>query len=175
MHSLTQATPFPRMDRLPAHSGRYALWLAGAVLLVTLSIISSQNITPAEYAYAGVLLSISIQAYLSWTRARNIRTPVWALVCAAHFVFYGLAIFGPLRKSPSAFDHGSDVPDSAIATAMLVGIAGLLSMATGRMAIMHFASCKNFRLSLLETGPHTHFRIRALLVLGTVANLLRVP
>src|SRR6266851_4088058 len=164
MHYLTQASPFSRRGLLTAHSGSYGLWLAGAGLLATLSTISSQNISPAEYAYAGVLLCISIQAYISWSRERTIRIPAWALVCAVHFVYYGLAIFGPLRRSPSTFDHGNDLPDSAIGTAMLVGIAGLLSMAMGRMAAMYFAIRKTFRLSLLETGSHTPVRIRAVLV-----------
>ncbi len=175
MHSLTQATPFPRRDRLPAHSGRYGLWLAGAVLLLTLSTISSQNITPAEFAYAGVLLSISIQAYLSWRQAGNTRIPAWPLACAVHFVFYGLPLFGSVRVSPSLFDRGNDLPESAIATAMLVGIAGLLSMGIGRMAAMKFAMRKTFRPSFLEMGTHTPVRIQALLVLGTAANLFGMP
>src|ERR1700728_2197680 len=106
MHSLSQATPLPTRGHLPAHSKGHLFWIVGAVLLVTLWTISSQNITLSEFVYAGVLLSISIQAYISWSRTRTTRIPVWALVCAAHFVFYGVAIFGALRKSPSAFDHG---------------------------------------------------------------------
>src|ERR1700687_5094855 len=109
MHSLTQATPFPRRHHLPARSKGHLLWLVGAVLLVTLWTISNQNITLSEFVYAGVLVAISIEAYLSWSRARTTRIPVWALVCAAHFVFYGVAIFGALRQSPSASDHGSDL------------------------------------------------------------------
>jgi len=175
MHSLTQATPLPTRGRLPAHSKGHLLWLVGAILLVMLSTISSQNVTQTEFAYAGVLLAISIQAYLSWSRAHNIRIPVWALVCSAHFVFYGLAIFGALRRSPSAFDHGSDLPDSVLATAMLVGVAGLLSMGTGRMAAMHLAMRKTFRLPFLEMSTHTPARIQVLLLLGTTANLVGVP
>lgn len=173
MHSLTQATPFLRGG--PTHPRRYLLWPAGVVLLVTFSTISSQNITAIEYLYAGVLLAISIQAYLSWSRARNIRVPVWALVCTAHFIFYGVAIFWATRKSPSAFDHGSDLPDSMLATAMLVGIAGLLSMGAGRMAAMNFARHKTFRLSFLGTTTHTPARIQALLLLGIAANVFGVP
>ena len=173
MHSLTQATPFPR--RGPTHPRRYLLWPAGAALLVTFSTISSQNITLVEYLYAGVLLAVSIQAYLSWSQARNIRVPVWALVCTAHFIYYGLAIFVAPRKSPSTFDHGGDLPDSVLATAMLVGIVGLLSMGGGRMAAMNFARSKNFRLSFLGTGAHTPARIQALLLLGIAANIFGVP
>jgi hypothetical protein len=173
MLSLTQATPFPRSG--PTHPRRYLLWPAGGVLLVTLSTISSQNITAIEFVCAGVLLAVSIQAYLSWSQARNIRVPVWALVCTAHFIFYGLAIFGALRRSPSAFDRGRDLPDSVIATAMLVGIAGLLSMGAGRMAAMNFARRKTFRLSFLGTGASTPARIQTLLLLGIAANFFGVP
>src|SRR5882762_6497363 len=137
MHFPTQATPFPRRRHLPARSKGHLLWLGGTVLLVTLWTISNQSITLPEFVYAGVLLAISIQAYLSWSEARTTRIPVWALVCAAHFVFYGMAIFGALRQSPSAFDHGSDLPESLLTTAMLVGIVGLLSIAAGRMAAVH--------------------------------------
>jgi hypothetical protein len=153
----------------------YLLWPAGAVLLAVLSTFSSQNITLGEFVYAGLLLSISIQSYISWSRTSKIRIPVWALVCITHFVFYGLAIFGARRSSPSAFDHGSDLPDSVLASAMLVGIAGLLSMGAGRMAAMNFAMRKTFRLSFLETGAHTPARIKVLLLLGTAANLFGVP
>src|ERR1700730_11416438 len=99
MHSLTQVTSSPRRVRTDA--GRLLLWFSGAALLLTLSSVSSQNITPSEFVYAGVFLAISIQAYISWRRVRNIRVPVWTLVCVAHFVFYGLAIFGAQRNSPS--------------------------------------------------------------------------
>jgi hypothetical protein len=174
-YSSSQATSFLRGGRLQAHSGRYLLWFAGAVLLVTLWSISSQNITPVEFVYAGVLLAISIQAYILWSRARHSRIPVWALVCAAHFVFYGMAIFGALRKSPSSFDHGSDLPDSVLTTAMLVGIVGLLSMGAGRMATMHIAGRMTFRLPFLETSAHTPARVQTLLLLGTGVNLVGVP
>jgi hypothetical protein len=128
-----------------------------------------------ENLYAGLLLAVSIQAYLSWSQVRNIRVPVWALVCTAHFIYYGLAIFVAPRKSPSAFDHGGDLPDSVLATAMLVGIAGVLSMGAGRLAAMNFARSKTFRLSLLGTGTHTPARIQALLLLGIAANVFGVP
>ena len=151
------------------------LWPAGTVLLLALAGISSQDITVTQFVLAGVLLSISIQAYISWSRARSIRIPVWALVCAAHFVFYGLAIFGALRKSPSAFDRGGDLSDSVLTTAMLVGIVGLLSMGAGRMAAMHLVGRKTFRLPFLETRAYTPARIQTLLLLGIAANLFGVP
>ena len=173
MHFLAEAAPFPRKGQTSVR--RYLLWLAGAVLLVTLSRISDQNITSAEFVYAGVLLAMSIQAYISWSQARNIRIPVWALVCAAHFVFYGVAIFGALRNSPSAFDHGRELSDSVLSTAMLVGILGLLSMGAGRMAVMHLAGHKDFRLSLLAKSTPTPARIQVLLMIGTVVNVFGVP
>ena len=160
---------------MPARSKGHLLWLVGAVLLVTLWTISNQNITLSEFFYAGVLVAISIQAYLSWSRARTSRIPVWALVCAAHFVFYGVAIFGALRQSPSASDHGSDLPDSVLSTAMLVGLVGLLSMGAGRITAMRLFGRRIFRLPFLETSIHTPARIQVLLLLGTVANLLGVP
>ena len=148
MDSLAQASPFPR--RGPAHLRRYLLWPAGGVLLLMLSSVSSQNITPLELFFAGVLLSISIQSYISWSQARKVRVPVWTLVCAAHFIFYGVAIFGALRTSPSIFDRGGDLPDSVLTTAMLVGIVGLFSMGAGRMLAMHLIGHKAPRLPFLE-------------------------
>src|ERR1035437_1400158 len=173
MHFLAEAGPFPRKGMTDLR--RYLLWPAGAVLLVTLSQITNQTVTSTEFVYAGVLLAISIQAYISWSQARNIRIPVWALVCAAHFVFYGVAIFGALRTSPSAFDHGSDLSDSILTMAMLVGIVGLLSMGAGRMAAMRLAGRKTFRLPFLETSSPTPSRLQVLLLIGTVANLFGVP
>jgi hypothetical protein len=175
MYSLSQATPFPAKGRLRAPASRHLLWLASAVLLVMLWTISSQNVTLSEFVYAGVLLALTIQAYISWTRAGTTRIPVWAFVCAAHFVFYGVAIFGALRQSPSAFDHGNDLPDSVLATAMLVGIVGLSSMGAGRMAAMHLFERKIFRLSFLEASAGTPARIQTLLLFGIVVNLLGVP
>src|ERR1700722_10646 len=130
MHSLAQATSSPRKVATNARS--HLLWPAGAVLLGTLWSISSQDVSPTEFFFAGALLALTIQAYISWSRARITRIPVWTLVCAAHFVFYGLAIFGALRRSPSMFDHGSDLPNSILSAAMLIGIVGLCSMGTGR-------------------------------------------
>ena len=140
MDSLAQASPLPR--RGSAHLNRYLLWPAGGVLLLMLSSVSSQNITSLGLFFAGVLLSISIQSYISWSQARSIRVPVWTLLCAAHFVFYGVAIFGALRTSPSIFDRGRDLPDSVLATAMLVGIVGLLSMGAGRTLATHLIGHK---------------------------------
>jgi hypothetical protein len=125
--------------------------------------------------YSGVFLAISIQAYISWSRARNIRVPVWPLVCTAHFVFYGVAIFGALRNSPSAFDHGSQLPDEVLSTAMLVGILGLLAMGVGRTAAMHLIGHKAFRLPFLAMTTPTPARIQVLLLIGTVANVFGVP
>jgi hypothetical protein len=176
MPSLTQASPFPRRSGLPARSKGHLLWFAGAVLLAILWSISNQNITLSEVVYAGVLLAISIQAYLAWSRTRTTRIPVWALVCAAHFVFYGLAIFGALRKSPSRFDHGSNLPDFVLTAAMLLGIVGLCSMGAGRIAALHLIGHKSFRLPFLETdGDRTPIRIQALLLIGIIVNVLGVP
>lgn len=175
MHSLIQATPLPARSRLQNHVGHPPLWLAGAVLLVTLWSISSQDITFTEFVYAGVLLALTIQAYISWSRARTTRIPVWALVCAAHFVFYGMAIFGALRQSPSVFDHGGDLPESVLTTAMLVGIVGLLSMAAGRMTVFHFVVRQPFRFSFFKTIDRTPARVQILLLLGIVSNVLGVP
>src|ERR1700730_3436967 len=127
MHSLTQATPLPRRLHVPVRSKGHLFWLGGAVLLVTLWTFRNQSITLPEFVCACVLLAISIQGYLSWSQARTTRIPVWALVCAAHFVFYGLAIFGALRKSPSAFDQGSDLRDSILTPAVVLAIGGLCS------------------------------------------------
>ena len=152
------------------------LWPAGAVLLGTLWSISSQDVSPTEFFFAGALLALTIQAYIAWSRARSTRIPVWTLVCAAHFVFYGLAIFGALRRSPSMFDHGSDLSNSVLSEAMLVGIVGLCSMGTGRIAAMHLMGQKSFRLSFLEAeGSRTPTRIQTLLLLGILVNIFGVP
>jgi hypothetical protein len=151
------------------------LWPAGAVLLVTLYTISSQNVTSAQFACAGVLLAVMIQSYISWSRTRDTRVPVWPLVCAAHFIFFGMAIFGALRTSPSQFDHGADLSDSILTMAMVVGIVGLLSMAAGRMAAMRLAGRKTLRLPFLETSNPTPGRVQVLLLIGTVANLFGIP
>ena len=172
MPTLAQAISFQRRG---ATNARHLLWPAGAVFLVTVSSISSQNVTLGEFFLAAALLSMSIQAYISWSRAPNIRIPVWALVCAAHFVFYGLAIFGALRESPSIFDGGRELPDSVLSTAMLLGTVGLLSMAAGRMAAMHLVGDKTLRLPFLEGSSRTPTRIHILLLLGTGSNLLGVP
>jgi hypothetical protein len=156
-------------------AGHYLLWLTGAVLLVTLWSISNQDITFTQFIYAGVLLAMTIQAYISWSRARTTRIPVWALVCAAHFIFYGVAIFGALRQSPSAFDRGSDLPGSVLTTAMLFGIVGLLSMAAGRVTAIHFVGRQPFQLSFLKTIDRTPARVQILLLLGIVSNILGVP
>ena len=173
MHFLAEAAPFPR--RRPTNVMRYVLWPVGALLLVALWQISSQNITLTEFVYAGVLLSISIQAYISWSQVRNTRIPVWALVCGAHFVFYGVAIFEALRNSPSAFDHGGELSDSVLSTAMLVGILGLLAMGAGRMAVIHVVGRKGFQLPFLVTSSSTPTRIQILLFIGIVVNVLGVP
>ena len=96
-------------------------------------------------------------------------------MCAAHFVFYGVAIFGASRISPSKFDHGSDLSDSILTMAMLVGIIGLLSMGAGRMAAMRLAGRMTFRLPLLEGSSPTPARVQVLLLIGIVANLFGVP
>ena len=105
----------------------YWTWFGGSLLLVALSAMSSQNLSVSEIGCSGLLLAMSIGAYLSWRKGNEISVPVWAMVCAAHFVFYGLPIFGALRKSPSTFDRGRDLPDWAISAAMLVGAVGVCS------------------------------------------------
>ena len=173
MDFLAQASPLPR--RGSSHLNRYLLWPVGGVLLLTLSSVSSQNVTSLELFFAAVLLSISIQSYISWSQARSIRVPVWTLLCAAHFVFYGVAIFGALRTSPSIFDRGRDLPDSVLATAMLVGIVGLLSMGAGRMLATHLIGHKAPRLPFLEMSTPTPARIQVLLLFGIVGNIAGVP
>lgn len=175
MNSLTWVAVARRA--VPQHSSSegYLVWISGAALLVALSTVTSQNVTPTEIAYAGVLLAMCIQAYLSWRKGNQISIPVWALVCAAHFVFYGLAIFGALRTSPSMFDHGSTLPDSVLATAMLVGVISIVSIGIGRFAALHLAKDGKLPLPLLETRSHAPVRILVLLVLGIAANLFGVP
>lgn len=173
MHSLAQATPFRSRGLTDAR--RSLLWLAGAILLATLSTISRQNVTLAQFACAGVLLAILIRSYISWSQRRDARVPVWPLVCAAHFVFYGVAIFGALRASPSLFDHGSDLSDSILTMAMVVGIVGVVSMWAGRMAAMRLVGLKTFRLPFLEISSATPGRVKVLLLIGIVANLFGVP
>src|ERR1700722_14756458 len=173
MHSLTHVGLSPR--RVPTNAVRFLLWPSGGVLLLTLSSVSSQNISLSEFIYSGMFLALSIQAYITWSRTRDIRVPVWPLVCVAHFVFYGVAIFGALRNSPSAFDHGTELPESVLTAAMLVGILGLLSMGAGRKAAMHFARPKALRLPFLEISASTPSRIQVLLLIGTGVNVFGVP
>lgn len=175
MNSLIPANSSKRNVHCPSAAERHLIWIAGALLLVILSNVTSRNISPIQTIYAGTLLAISIYAYLSWRRGNGISAPIWTLVCAAHFVYYGLAIFGARPTSPSMFDHNRDLPDSAISAAMLVGIIGLSSMAIGRFAALHFANLKRIRPSFLEMQCRTPLRIQLLLILGIAANLFGIP
>jgi hypothetical protein len=154
---------------------RYGFWLAGATLLWVLALTSDFTITATHVVYASVLLFVSIHAYLSWADKRETKIPVWALLCGVHFVFYGLAIFTASRASPSLYDRRSDLSDSVLADAMLVGIVGIFSMAVGRSVANHFAARSKIHLPLLEIGAITPLRIQFILILGIVVNLVGIP
>jgi hypothetical protein len=153
----------------------YCTWFGGSVLFLALSALSKQMLSTSEIIYSGLLLSISIVAYLSWRKGNHISVPVWAMVCVAHFIFYGLPIFGALRKSPSAFDHGNDLPDSAISAAMLVGVVGLSSIAIGRTFALQLTGRRTIRFSFLRMTPQTPLRIQVLLSLGIIINVFGIP
>jgi hypothetical protein len=164
-----------RQLSLADRSYEFAIWLTGASLLLVLSIVATENITVEEIACAGILLVVSIWTYLRWRKANQISIPVWALVCAVHFVSYGLPIFGSLRTSPSFFDRGMDLSDDVLVRAMVVGIVGLLSIAIGRAIGKWFARNWSTRDCFLQASVHTPFRIQALLLIGIAANLLGLP
>ncbi|HZZ17393.1 MAG TPA: hypothetical protein VFE08_15710, partial [Candidatus Sulfotelmatobacter sp.] len=66
MHFPIQATTFPEKSKSLAPSQAHGIWLAGAVLLAMLWIVSTQLFSFVQFFYASVLLAISIQSYLSW-------------------------------------------------------------------------------------------------------------
>ena len=161
--------------RAPNNAKLYLFWPAGGAFLWALSSVSKQNVTADQFFYASVLLAISIQAYCSWKRSPDTKVPIWAFVCAAHFVYYGQAIFMAARTSPSSFDRGRSLSDPLLSSAMLVGIIGVLAMGAGRILARILANKKGFVLSLLENFDSTPVRIKALLLVGIAANLLGVP
>jgi hypothetical protein len=153
----------------------HAIWIATAAFLAVLTVAATQTVTGTQLLCAAVLLFITAKAYLTWVDGRETNTPVWALLCAAHFVFYGLAIFGAERESPSWYDRGATLPDSSLTAAMAVGVLGLLSMAVGRKAAVHLGYAKRVQVRLMDTGAVTPLRIRMLLGLGIAVNLVGVP
>lgn len=173
MYSLAQVNELPAA----VPSGRVApprrglVWVAGAALLITLTLVSSEAITQGQVACAGLILIIAIGAYLNWAANRTTRAPIWPLFCGVHFIYYGLAIFSADRVSPSKYDHGASLAESTLTKAMLVGVVGLLAVWLGRKAATHLPSQGGIRLRLLDIRPYTPFRIYLLLVLGTAGNV----
>jgi hypothetical protein len=163
--------------QLPAsrQAGHYGIWLAAAALLAALTLAATQTLSGPQLLCAAMLLFFTVKAYLTWMDSRETNTPVWALLCAAHFVFYGLAIFGAERESPSWYDRGAILPDSSLTAAMVVGVLGLLSMAIGRRAAVRLGYAKRVEVQLMNSAVFTPLRIRVLLLLGIAVNLLGVP
>jgi hypothetical protein len=171
VHKLRTAVPAATV----APPRRRLVWVAGAALLITLTLFSSEDLTSQQVACAGLLLTIAIGAYLNWATNRIIRAPIWPLFCAVHFIYYGLAIFSADRISPSRYDQGASMAESTLTRAMLVGVLGLLAVWLGRKAATHLPFYGGIRLRILGMRPHTPFRIYVLLLLGTACNLLGVP
>jgi hypothetical protein len=175
-YSLPQeAAYFRHVPHIAASSRSYTAWLFGGLLLIVLSATTNENVNLVQTVSAAALLAISLAAFTSWNATRNTTIPAWALVCAAHFVFYGLAVFGAVRKSPSTFDHHRQLTDSSITSAILVGLFGLVSIWLGRALSMRLGIGRSFRFSFLELDAGTPVRIRALLLIGTLANVFGVP
>jgi len=170
-----QASYFRDVQHIAAPSRSYTAWLFGGLLLIVLSTTTNENVNLIQTASSAALLAMSLAAFSTWNTTRTTTIPAWALVCAAHFVFYGLAVFGAGRKSPSIFDHHRQLPDSSITSAMLVGLFGLVSIWLGRGLSMRLGIGRSFRFSFIELDGGTPVRIRALLLIGTAANVFGVP
>lgn len=154
---------------------RQGLWVVGAALLLVLTLSTSLAISAVQLLCACVLLFVSIKAYLSWADDRETKIPVWAMLCGAHFVYYGLAIFGAPRDSPSLYDQYASLLDSSLTSAMLVGLLGLSSIALGRKVTFHLGYARNIRLRLMDIGAYTPMEIQVLLFLGTAVNIFGLP
>lgn len=154
---------------------RRGIWISGTALLLILTLASSQTISAIQFVCACALLCVSIKAYLSWAADRETKIPVWAMVCGAHFIYFGLPIFGALRASPSWYDHGANLPDLSLTYAMLVGVLGLASLGLGRKAALHLGYASNVKVRLMDTGTYTPLQIQVLLVLGSAVNVFGVP
>jgi hypothetical protein len=176
MRSLAQANTSVTAlhPRAIGETMRHGLWIMGAVALVALT-LSSGAVTLGQMALASLLLGVTIRAYLSWAGTRDTKIPVWPLLCGAHFIYYGLAIFSASRVSPSRYDHEANLLDSTLTKAMLVGIVGLLSIAIGRKLAGRPFARGNSRLNLLSLRPYTPARIHALLLTGLIANVFGIP
>jgi len=130
---VTTASPaFNPREPSPAAKLALGLYVGGALLIATLAFSSSLTFSSVHLSVASLLLFISIHAYLSWFEKRETQIPAWPLLCIIHFIYFGLPVFGAPRTSPSSYDHQLSFSDSQIADAMLVGLVGLLAIASGR-------------------------------------------
>jgi hypothetical protein len=170
----------PRRQSTGMHSSsgapvnRHGLYIAGIIFIGLLWFSSSQTISVAHLACASFLLFMGIHAYLSWVEKKETKIPVWPLLCLIHFVYFGLPIFGASRESPSSYDQGASFSDSALATAMLLGLVGLISIGLGRNAGLRFARSSTIQPSLIDIRKHTPSRVQILLILGITANLFGI-
>ena len=110
---------------------RMGIWIAGTSLVAFLWWSSSLEISIPQLLLSFAFLTAAIMTYLDWANSEHLKIPVWPLVCAMHFVFYGMALFNGSRQSPSYFDHG-DLPEAAISGAMAIGLVGLIAIGCGR-------------------------------------------
>lgn len=154
---------------------RQGLWCAGGALLVVLYLLSNKPVTFLQMAIAAVLLFATVHQYLQWLEANQIKMPSWPLVCALHFVYYGLPIFAAARISPSRYDHRAEIPASVLTTAMALGVLGLLCMYLGRQIAFKSELANRIQLPLLDRRVTPPWRVRLLLLVGTAVNLIGLP
>ena len=122
-----------------------------------------------------MLLAISIQAYISWSGYVTYQSSRLASGVCDSFCFLRRGYFRGPTKSPSLFDHGSELPDSVLTMAMLVGILGLFPWEPEEWRLMHLFGHKTFQLPLLEvTTLHTGSNSSTAMI-GIVVNVFGVP
>jgi hypothetical protein len=115
---------------------------------------SRREYTQLQAAMAFALVAIPCYAYAHWRRTRRSQIPLFAVLAAAHTVFYGFGVFWT-----DLLDESTDSTATAVLGMALLGVCGLF---IGMRAGVSPALVRRVSLPDVPADPHNWWLIRTI-------------
>jgi hypothetical protein len=150
-------------------------WLLSSQLLVGFLMATAISpFTGLQVIIVWLMEMTAVLTFLYWRQKSDSSFPLFPLLAAFHFLSYAPALFWNSWASPSIFDHGSILPESAMTQALTLGLCSLWTIGLG-MTIPRFTSrLAGLPIDVIESNAGLHL-VRVYAMIGCVLNVIGVP
>jgi len=130
---------------------------------------SANRVTPVQFGLSSLLLYFPWLTYINWRKGGRSELPIFAIISAMYFLYYGLPMFWGDLAIDSDHAPRIELPAESITEALLMAALGVSALWVGmKSGIGHRHSWRN--PNFLKLRPSRLNYVRLILVVGTLLS-----